>query len=133
MKITPDTNYYFRNPIWVDIELYLYGRITDAGGKEKANIHLDTDKGLIKIRTTIKELKDLPSNPLYKNFRIHVEAKQNISNGEIDPNSYIMKSILEMREYYDEEELDRMIEKAKPWTTGKTSKQLLGEMRGIGN
>jgi hypothetical protein len=131
LKITPDTNYYPSTPNWVDIDLYLYGRITDAGGKEKANIHLDTDKGLIKIKTTIKDLKNIQGNPLYKNFRILVSAKQNIFNGEIDPNSYSLKDIFEMREYYDEEELDRLIENSRKWTEGRTTEEILKEMRGV--
>lgn len=66
-KITPTTHYVRRENILVDIECYYYGTLTDAGGKDKANIHLDTkDAGSLTIRTDKEYLAGYQGNPLYK-------------------------------------------------------------------
>lgn len=40
LVVDRDTLYERTDDVWVDVELYLYGEVTDAGGKEKANIHV---------------------------------------------------------------------------------------------
>lgn len=40
--INPSTKYFRTETIWAEAEFYFYGILKDAGGKSKANIHLDT-------------------------------------------------------------------------------------------
>lgn len=64
-KITPTTHYVRRENIMVDIECYYYGTLTDAGGKDKANIHLDTkDACSLTIRTDKEYLARLSRQPV---------------------------------------------------------------------
>ena len=70
-KITPTTHYVRRENILVDIECYYYGTLTDAGGKDKVNIHLDTkDAGSLTIRTDKEYLAGYQCNPLYIFIRL---------------------------------------------------------------
>ena len=47
------TTHYFQNAkLWVNAEFYLYGELTNAGGKSTSNIHLDTEEfGSLRTRT----------------------------------------------------------------------------------
>jgi len=66
LQISPDTKYYRTENIWVDAEFYFYGILKDAGGKNKANIHLDTeDYGYLAIETGVDFLKEREENLLY--------------------------------------------------------------------
>lgn len=49
VRITPQTYFKRTESVWADAEVYYYGTIVDAGGKNKSNIHLDTKDGLIMI------------------------------------------------------------------------------------
>ncbi|MCX6273290.1 MAG: hypothetical protein NTU44_19135 [Bacteroidetes bacterium] len=52
VKIDRTTHYYRTEAIWADAEFYFYGKITNAGGKDKANIHIYTEElGTIRIQT----------------------------------------------------------------------------------
>ena len=52
LKINTKTSYYRTTSYWADAEFYFYGKITNAGGKEKANIHLVTPElGTVIIQT----------------------------------------------------------------------------------
>lgn len=80
------TTMYFRNEsLWIDAEFYLYGKVTNAGGKDKANIHIVTeDLGTLRIDTPIPFLEKYDENILYKPFGIRATGKQNKDTGEID-------------------------------------------------
>lgn len=44
--------------IWVDAEFYFYGKITNMGGKNKANIHISTEvygSLIVDIQVSYKE------------------------------------------------------------------------------
>jgi hypothetical protein len=70
LKINSSTNFFRTENVWVEADLYFYGTLTDAGGKNKANIHIDTeDFGLITIDTQKSFLKDQDENLLYRKFR----------------------------------------------------------------
>ena len=96
-KITPKTHYVRRENILVDIECYYYGTLTDAGGKDKANIHLDTkDAGSLTIRTDKEYLAGYQGNPLYKKFGVRVRAKKNILTGDIDKSTLVLVELTVM-------------------------------------
>lgn len=42
LQISPTTQFFRSEALWVDADLYFYGTLVDAGGKDKSNIHLET-------------------------------------------------------------------------------------------
>ncbi|MEA3451786.1 MAG: hypothetical protein U9Q83_07765 [Bacteroidota bacterium] len=114
LKITPQTKFYRTENIWVDAELYLYGMLKNAGGKNKANIHIDTeDYGYIAIETGQDFLQRQKDNFLYKKFGVRAKAKQNIETGEIDTKSLKLIELIDYDPKYDENYLNKLISKAK--------------------
>ena len=67
ITIDRNTRYYRTEAFWADAEFYFYGRVTNAGGKDKANIHIVTDElGTVIIKTPISFLEKYDENLLYK-------------------------------------------------------------------
>lgn len=116
-RITPQTHYLRSSDIWVDAEIYLYGTLTDAGGKDKSNIHLDTKEyGQVTIDSDKEYLKNIQENLLYKEFGVRAKGKQSLATREIDLSSLKLISLQGYRPVYDENYLDGLIAKAsKSW------------------
>lgn len=130
-KITPTTHYIRRENIMVDIECYYYGTLTDAGGKDKANIHLDTkDAGSLTIRTDKKYLAEYQGNPLYKKFGVRVRAKKNIITGDIDKSTLVLVELLDYQPKFDEDYLQGLIRKATPKWKNVDADEWLANIRG---
>ncbi|MEZ5422134.1 MAG: hypothetical protein R2682_03440 [Pyrinomonadaceae bacterium] len=122
ISIDRDTTFIRSDEIWVDAEFYFYGLVTDFGGKDKANIHLDTtEAGNLKIAADKTVLREYELNPLYKPYGIRATGKQNIGNGEIDKNSLRLIEIIDYRHRADEDYLDRLIKKASESWKGVTN------------
>ena len=114
LKINSTTSFFRTENVWVDADLYFYGTLTDAGGKNKANIHLDTeDFGLITIDTQKSFLKDQDENLLYRKFGVRAVGKQNIQTGEIDRSSLKLIGFVDFSPKYDDNYLKGLILKAK--------------------
>ena len=130
-KITPTTHYVRRENILVDIECYYYGTLTDAGGKDKANIHLDTkDAGSLIIRTDKEYLAGYQGNPLYKKFGVRVRAKKNILTGDIDKSTLVLVELMDYQPKFDEDYLQGLIRKATPKWRGVNAGEWLANVRG---
>lgn len=130
-KINPQSNYIRTENIWVDAELYFYGTLTNAGGKNKANIHLDTDEfGSLTIDTDKDYLKEQEENLLYKKFGIRAVGKQNIETGEIDKKTLRLLQLIDFKTKYDEKYLDSLIHKAKGKWKGINPEDWLNNLRG---
>ncbi len=122
ISIDRDTTFVRSDEAWVDAEFYFYGLVTDFGGKEKANIHLDTKEvGNLKIAADKAVLREYESNPLYKRYGIRASGKQNIATGEIDKNSLQLIEIINYERRTDEDYLDRLIKKASESWKGVTN------------
>jgi hypothetical protein len=114
LKINSSTSFFRTENVWVDADLYFYGTLTDAGGKNKANIHIDTeDFGLITIDTQKSFLKDQDENLLYRKFGVRAVGKQNIQTGEIDKSSLKLIGFVDFSPKYDDKYLKGLILKAK--------------------
>ena len=112
--INPSTKFFRTENIWAEAELYFYGVIKDAGGKSKANIHLDTnDYGYLSIETGEEFLKEREENLLYKNFGVRASGKQNIETGEIDTKSLTLIELIDYNPKFDNDYLNSLIKKAK--------------------
>jgi len=130
--IDRNTNYYRSESVWVDAEFYFYGKLTNAGGKDKANIHIVTDElGTVRIHTPIVFLEKYENNLLYKSLGIRAKGKQNIETGEIDTSTLQFIELTEYKPKYDEYYLNHLIDKGtKTWAGIKDKEQWLREIRG---
>ena len=114
VEINNTTRFFRTETIWADAEFYFYGKITNAGGKNRANIHIFTaEMGMITIQTPISFLEKYEENMLYKTLGIRASGKQNVETGEIDKSSLIFVEIVEYQQKYDSRYLENLREKAK--------------------
>lgn len=132
IKLDRTTAYIRKESIWVDAEFYFYGKINDAGGKDRANIHLYTeDLGTLKINTPISFLERYEKNILYKNLGIRAKGKQHVETGEIDTSSLKFMELVEYQPKYDEDYLNQLINKASEnWSIVTDKDAWLREVRG---
>jgi len=130
VTISPETNYVQSPQPWVDAEFYFYGRLIDAGGKEKANIHLATeDYGTLRIAVEKDYLRNIEGNPLYRDFAIRAKGKQNACNGEIDTTSLKLIEITDYDNQFDDEYINSLIQRATPTLKEMDADEWLREMR----
>lgn len=131
LNITPQSKFYRTQNIWVDAELYFYGILTNAGGKNKANIHLDTsDYGSIIVDTEKNFLEEQEQNLLYKKFGVRAKGKQNIETGEIDTKSLKLIQLIDYDPKFDNDYLNKLISKAKKNWKGINPDDWLLNLRG---
>jgi hypothetical protein len=70
--------------MWVPVEKYLEGQVTDLGGTSKANVHLKLlDGKVVKIGSSQEMLAAEEKNRLYKPAVLHVGAEENLRTGEL--------------------------------------------------
>ena len=127
------TTHFLRNAkLWVEAEFYLYGELTNAGGKSSPNIHLDTvEFGTLRIATDKDYLRSTDQNLLYKKFGLRVTGKQNLATFEMDRNSLRFLELFDYDLEYSDSYLDRLIEKAAPaWDGAPPVNEWLDEIRG---
>ncbi len=130
-EINPQSKYFRTENIWVDAELYFYGTLTNAGGKNRVNIHLDTEEfGSLTIDTDKDYLKNQEENLLYKKFGIRAIGKQNVETGEIDKNSLKLLHLIDFEPKYDDQYLNSLIHKAKNNWKGINPDNWLNNLRG---
>lgn len=114
VKIDKTTCLYRTEAIWADAEFYFYGKITNAGGKDKANIHLATEEfGTVTIETPKVFLEVYEENLLYKTFGIRATGKQHSETGEIDRSTLKFVELVDYQPKYDEQYLKGLRDKAK--------------------
>ncbi len=125
--INPSTKFFRTEDIWADAEFYFYGILKDAGGKNKANIHLETqDYGYLTIETGKEFLKGREENLLYREFGVRASGKQNTETGELDTKSLELLELLDYQPKFDSDYLDSLIKKAKKsWKDVDTDEWLL--------
>lgn len=131
LYISPKTTFFRSDKNWVDAEFYFYGIIKDAGGKNKANIHLDTDDfGYIKIEVGEEFLKEQEKNLLYKEFGVRAKGRQSIETGELDTSSLKLIELIDYDSRFDEDYLKTRIARAKNKWKGIDADDWLHNVRG---
>lgn len=132
LKIDRNTHFKRTEVIWADAEFYFYGKITNAGGKDKANIHIYTEEyGTIRVQTPISFLEEYDENLLYKSLGIRATGKQHSETGEIDTNTLKFVQLVDYQPKYDESYLKGLRDKAKKsWLGGINPEEWLKEIRG---
>lgn len=132
VKVDKSTKYYRTEAIWADAEFYFYGKLTNAGGKDKANIHVFTEElGTLRIHTPISFLEKYDENLLYKTYGIRATGKQHSETGEIDTSTLQFIELVDYQPKYDEQYLKVLREKAKKsWLGSINPDKWLKEIRG---
>jgi len=131
LVINSNTHFFRTENIWVDAEFYFYGTLKDAGGKSKANIHLDTtDYGYLTIETGEEFLKGQEENLLYKRFGVRALGKQNSETGEVDTKSLKLIELIDYTPKFDSNYLNSLIIKAKQSWKGINPDEWLFNLRG---
>lgn len=132
VKLDKMTRFYRTEAIWADAEFYFYGKVTNAGGKDKANIHLATEElGTVTIETPKAFLEDYEENLLYKSFGIRATGKQHSETGEIDKSTLKFVELVDYQPKYDEQYLKSLRDKAKKnWLGTINPDSWLNEIRG---
>ncbi len=128
--ISSDTDYRAKKEVWVDVELYLYGKIYDLGGKSKPNVHIELENGKsIKIGTQASILTGDSENRLYKEQLVRVKAKRNIDTKELKDERLI--SFENYSPSFDEEEFEKIAKKATlAWQSVKSATSWVENLRG---
>lgn len=131
LRITPSTQFIRTTNILVDVEMYFYGTLTNAGGKNKANIHIDTEEyGTLTVTTDKDFIMGQEENFLYKKYGIRALGKQNIESGELDKSSLSLLELIDYSPKYDETYLKSLIQRAKGNWSNVDSDAWLSEIRG---
>jgi len=132
LNIDRTTRLFRSEAVWADAEFYFYGKVTNAGGKDKANIHISTEEyGTIRIGTPIAFLEEYDNNLLYKTFGIRAVGKQHSDTGELDVNSLKFIELIDYQPKYDEIYLNNLRSKAKKsWLGTVNPDDWLKEIRG---
>jgi len=132
VNIDKSTRFYRSEEIWADAEFYFYGKVTNAGGKERANIHIYTEEvGSVRIQTPISFLEQYDENLLYKSFGIRATGRQHSETGEIDTSTLRFIELVDYEPKYDEKYLKSLRDKArKSWLSGINPDNWLKEIRG---
>jgi hypothetical protein len=132
VNIDKSTRFYRSEAIWADAEFYFYGKVTNAGGKERANIHIYTEEvGSVRIQTPISFLEQYDENLLYKSFGIRATGRQHSETGEIDTSTLRFIELVDYEPKYDEKYLKSLRDKArKSWLSGINPDNWLKEIRG---
>lgn len=131
LVITPQTHFIRTDNIWAEAELYFYGTLTNAGGKSKSNIHIDTEEyGSITIDTDKEFLEQQEENLLYKKFGVRAFGKQNVETGEIDRSSIQLVELIDYSTHYNDQYLNEKISRAKDKWKGIDADKWLNDLRG---
>lgn len=132
VKIDKTTRFYRTEAVWADAEFYFYGKVTNAGGKDKANIHIYTEEfGTVRIQTPISFLEQYDENLLYKTFGIRATGKQHSETGEIDGSTLKFIELVDYQPKYDEQYLKSLRDRAKKSWLGDTNPdKWLKDLRG---
>ena len=130
-EISPSTQYKRTLNLWVDAELYFYGEITNTGGKNKANLHLDTeDFGRIIIDVPKEFFENEERNLIYRKYGFRVLGKQNIASGEFDKSALKFVEMIPYSPKFDEDYLNSLIKKSSNKWKDIDADSWLHELRG---
>ena len=112
ITIDSNTDYKTKRAVWVNVDLYLYGRIFDLGGKSKSNVHIELENGsTLKIETDSHLLAQDDENRLYKDQLVRVKAKRNIYTHELKDEQLV--SFEKYSPVFDEEKFEEIAAKAR--------------------
>ncbi len=131
LTITPLTRFYRSEALWADAELYFYGTLVDAGGKDKSNIHVETKNfGTVVVSADRETLKNEERNLLYKEYGVQVLGKQNVETGEIDRSTLKLVRIIDYAPSFDINYLEGLMDRVEDRFDGVDVDDYVSEIRG---
>lgn len=131
LRIDRTTHFMRTEATSVETEVYLYGKVVEAGGKGRPNIHLHVDgQGVFIIDAPEKVLAGLTENILYHTMGVRVVGRQNLQTGELERGSLKMVELIDYDQQYNEEYLKRLQAKASKWIKDVDLDQYLNDVRG---
>lgn len=131
LKITPETNFFRNEDLWVDAEFFFYGELINAGGKNEPNIHLVTkEAGTLLIDVDKEFLKNQDNNILYREYGVRVQGKQNAATGELDKKGLKLIQLVDYNSRFDEQYLSSLITKVGNKFRGLDVDNWIHEIRG---
>lgn len=133
VRIDRTTMFRRTEAIWADAEFYFYGKITNAGGKSKPNIHVFTEElGTVIIQTDVSFFEGLEENIIHKKpYGIRAVGKQHSETGEIDTSTLKFIELINYEPKYDEIYLKTLRDKAKKsWLGSINPDAWLKDLRG---
>lgn len=132
LLINKDTRFSRTQNLWIDAEFYFYGTLINAGGKNKPNIHLDTDEyGSLTISTDREYLREKEENLLYKKYGVRAIGKQNLDTGELDKTNLQLVELIDFNPKFDKKYLSTLMKKAsKSWKGIIDADEWLKQIRG---
>ena len=130
LVISSETNYVRKKDIWIDVELYLYGKIYDMGGKTNPNVHVELDNGRsLTVSTDATTLLGEKKNLLYKKQLVRIKAQENIDTKELRGETLV--SFENYNPVFNEEEFELISSKAREaWSSVRNASQWVDELRG---
>lgn len=131
VRIDRTTHFLRTEATSVETEVYLYGRVVDAGGKDKPNIHLQVSgQGTYLVYATEAQLTGRTDNYLYKTMGVRAIGRQDLQTGEIEKGSLKLIELIDYDEQYEEAYLKRLQTKAYQWLKDIDPDQYLNDVRG---
>lgn len=129
--VSPETIWKRTEDIWVEAEFYFYGELTNAGGKARSNIHIDTkEMGSVTIQTDKDFLKEKEKNLLYRPYGVRATGRQHLQSGEIDTQSLRLVELINVQKKYDENYLEQLIDQATAHWEDIDADEWLNDLRG---
>ena len=131
IRIDRTTHYLRTESTSVETEVYLYGRLVNAGGKEKPNVHLHVEgEGTFLVTATEEQLKGRKENYLYHNMGVRAIARHDLQTGAIEKGTLKLLELIDYDEHYEEAYLKRLQTKAYQWLKDIDPDQYLNDVRG---
>jgi len=133
VRIDRTTNFKRTEAIWIDAEFYFYGKILDAGGTGKTNVHVATSEyGNVIIQTPISFFEQLDENIIHKKpYGVRAIGKQHSETGEVDKSTLRFVELVNYEPKYDEKYLKTLRDKAKKsWLGNINPDTWLKDLRG---
>lgn len=128
--INGESNYQLRKKLWVNVDLYLYGKIFDLGGKNQPNVHIELENGtIVKIEAYSNLLAQDKENRLYKEQLVRIKAQRNLETKELRNEKLV--SFEKYSPHFDEEEFNRIAKKASfAWSNVENASDWVENLRG---
>jgi hypothetical protein len=130
--ISKDSNLLHQEKIvWVDVERYVIGEITDWGGAQNPNVHirLRNSRETIIVDATADQIREQHDNLVFHKAIAHVRAKQNPKNGALD--NYKLLALRAYQTDVEDARLQQLFEKgAKAWANVPEAAAWVEELRG---
>lgn len=131
LHIDNNTDFLLENSVeFQEEEVYLYGKVTEIGGKTNTNIHLDTEEyGLIRIDTERSFIEQDDINRVYKMACIRAKVYRSIYTGELRERKATFIELIKHNPKLDTDKLNNFIKEATP-TLKELPKDWVRQIRG---